>query len=357
MREKIKKSAKMLTLIGLVMLAITITGCVGKSNSNSTNFGPIHNINKGTNYTSIQSAINDASAGDQIRVESVIYTENINVTKEHLTLQGIDTGKGKPVIDTRGQGSAITLSAGWTKLEGFTMLNSNASAQPNPQDVGISIISDNNTVTNNNISSDNLGGIFLNSAHNNRIVNNNAGHSKCSCVRISLSSSNGNTLINNNVSDTWYLGITLLGSNNNRLIGNNASNNNRFFATGIELRSSDNNILADNDASNSGDRNIEIDNSQGNTLINNNISTDFSDMYTGLIGLEIVSSNNNIMINNAAYGHGMYGISFYASADNALINNNISNNRLGQINIDNKTIDTIVIGDANISHNEVYWRW
>jgi pectin methylesterase-like acyl-CoA thioesterase len=49
-------------------------------------------------YQQIQQAINNASMGDVIEVHSGIYQERLHVTKA-LTLMGIDTGKGLPVIN------------------------------------------------------------------------------------------------------------------------------------------------------------------------------------------------------------------------------------------------------------------
>jgi hypothetical protein len=66
----------------------------------STN--PVHNINKGTSYPTIQSAINDADIGDEIHVDSGTYYENVVVNKQ-LTLRGIDTGAGMPAVDAGSQ--------------------------------------------------------------------------------------------------------------------------------------------------------------------------------------------------------------------------------------------------------------
>lgn len=115
----------------------------------------------GANYTRIQDAIDNASAGDTILVYSGTYFENVNVNKR-LILRGI----GMPVVDARGSGRAITLAADGIILEGFTATKAMT---------GISVTSNNNTLTGNNASSNNgnVGyGISLQSSSNNRIYNN-----------------------------------------------------------------------------------------------------------------------------------------------------------------------------------------
>ncbi len=61
-----------------------------------TPIGPIYNINKGTSYTNIPTAISDANPGDEIHVNSGYYSQL--VINKRIILKGIDTGAGKPVI-------------------------------------------------------------------------------------------------------------------------------------------------------------------------------------------------------------------------------------------------------------------
>jgi parallel beta-helix repeat protein len=122
-------------VVGITMLALLLAG-----SANATTFTV--NASGGGDYTRIQAAIDNASAGDTILVYSGIYHENVNVTKQ-LTLRGI----GNPVVDAAGSGSAITLAAHGITLEGFTATGSGF----NPE-VGIRVTSSNNTLTGNNAS-------------------------------------------------------------------------------------------------------------------------------------------------------------------------------------------------------------
>ena len=130
-------------------------------NFNST--GRVHNINKDTNYFTIQSAIDDANTGDEIHVDSGTYHENVNVNKR-LILRGF----GMPVVDAVENGSAITLAVDGMVLDGFTATGASGS-YPN---AGIKVASNDNTLSGNNASSNNNYGILLLSSSNNTLSGN-----------------------------------------------------------------------------------------------------------------------------------------------------------------------------------------
>jgi len=121
-----------------------------------------------------------------------------------------------PVVNGGGSGSAITLSVDGIIVEGFT--TTGVTTYP---EAGIKVISNNNTISGNNASSNNHNGIFL------------------------YFFSNNNTVIGNNALNNWN-GIYMEYSSNNKVIGNNASNNWR----GIYLDYSTNNTISGNNASN-----------------------------------------------------------------------------------------------------------
>jgi S-layer protein (TIGR01567 family) len=216
--------------------------------------GPVHNINKGTNYSTIQAAINDASPGDEIRVDSGIYYENVNVTKR-LTLRGI----GMPVVNASGSGSAITLAADRIVLEGFTAIG--GGLYPN---AGIKVISNNNKLSSNNANSNNYNGIVLDRSNNNTLIGNNANSNKQN--GISLFSSINDTLSGNSVWNNSY-GIVLGSSSSNMLFGNTADSNKGY---GIILDGSSNNTLIGNNASNNFDG-IFVELSINNKIYHNNL--------------------------------------------------------------------------------------
>lgn len=100
----------------------------------------------GCPYKSIQDAVNAASDGDMISVESGTYSESVNLSKR-LTLRGVDTGRGKPVIVNNS--SVIILSANRSVVDGFVVSGS--------KEAGIHVLSWENTILGNDIRNNHLG--------------------------------------------------------------------------------------------------------------------------------------------------------------------------------------------------------
>ena len=129
----------------------------------------------GTDYSNLQAALNNASSGDVIEVQSGTYNGSVYVNKR-VELRGIDTGEGLPVINARGSGSAITLSADGIALEGFNLTNSGHCGCGN---AGIYVASNNSTISHNIAYKDRYGiyikpgkignNLFLNNLANNNV--------------------------------------------------------------------------------------------------------------------------------------------------------------------------------------------
>jgi nitrous oxidase accessory protein len=116
------------------------------------------NASGGADYSKIQDAINNASAGDTILVYSGTYFENVDVIKP-LTLKGIDNGGSKPVINAGMNGNAIKISAGNSTIDGFKAINSSMGWVT--QDFAGIKSKSNFIIITNNIASDNFYGISL----------------------------------------------------------------------------------------------------------------------------------------------------------------------------------------------------
>lgn len=122
----------------------------------------------GCNYTIIQQAIDSSHAGDIVEVQSGTYYENVYVSKK-ITLRGVDTGNGLPVVNAGLSGSGITLYANNVTLDGFNVTRSGTCGCGN---AGIKIMS-NNSIVFDNIAYKNKYGIYSANHVGNRIFNNN----------------------------------------------------------------------------------------------------------------------------------------------------------------------------------------
>ena len=207
----------------IVIVTILVLGLVGTASA--TNWSV--DGSGDADFTGIQEAINNASDGDTIIVHSGVYYENVVVDKS-VMLKGID----HPVVDAGGEGRAITLTADGITLVGFTATNSGSLWQD--KDVGIKVISSNNTITGNNASNNNRGGIELDDSSNNNITGNNVNNNHWDGIIVHDSSNN--TFIGNNVSNNRK-GIYLYDSCNNTIYFNNFINNtdNVYFYTSTTI--------------------------------------------------------------------------------------------------------------------------
>jgi parallel beta-helix repeat protein len=197
------------------------------------------------NYTTIQSAINDASDGDTVFVydDSSPYYEHIVIQK---TLNLIGEGRDSTVIDGMGVGSTVTINANNVKLTGFTIQNSSKA-----NTYGIRIIGGNENIITGNIITQNYHGIVV--------------------WPEDESESNGNIISDNIIfNNSVYLGtgISILKSYDN-LVTHNTIRNNIF---GIDLNRPGSNIITLNDITNNS-RNIYLWASSDNEISKNNLNS------------------------------------------------------------------------------------
>ena len=144
-------------------LAIILILIIGSVHGAKITVGPEDADNQ-----QIQQAIDNASIGDIIEVHSGNYMEHLSVTKA-LTLSGIDTGKGLPVVDAGGSGSVLMLMANGSTVEGFNLTGSGGCGCGN---AGLQVLSGNNTIRN-NILYKNKFGVYIHPGYiNNTFIGN-----------------------------------------------------------------------------------------------------------------------------------------------------------------------------------------
>jgi parallel beta-helix repeat protein len=208
----------------------------------------------GCDIARINDAINKSTAGDTIEVRSGLYHENIELNKK-VILRGIDTGKGKPILDGNGE-TSIILGANGSTIEGFALRNAS--------DAGILVASNDNIIKNNAINN-NSNGIKEIQSTNNSILNDTIINNKK--IGIILSKSWNNHLINNYLADNTY-GLSLISSDDN-LLWQNTIVNNKFY--GIDILNSNHNEIKANDIRNNLLIGLNLQNSLNNTLKGNNL--------------------------------------------------------------------------------------
>lgn len=198
------KLASTMSLVFLLLISVL---------AQATTIDVCESRDEGCEYISIQEAINYAEPGDTIEVHSGTYRENVNVDKP-LTIRGMDTGGGIPVVDAGSDGNSITLTADGIELEGFEVTGSGWGWM----NAGILVESDENVIVE-NVLHGNLYGIYLNASNKNIVTNNDICEN---AAGIGLASCHYNAITDNMV---------------------------RYNEEGIEIRDSDNNTISENNIS------------------------------------------------------------------------------------------------------------
>jgi parallel beta-helix repeat protein len=259
------------------------------------------------NYTTIQSAIDDALEGDTVFVydDSSPYYENVVIDKS-IILQG--ENNSNTIIDGNKNGNVIHIIADDVTISDFTLQHYGTIWY----DSGIKIESNDNTITDNNIYGNYDGacnsstGIYvINSNHNfvenNHILNNSYGIFNTDSK---LSIFSANQIINN------YDGIRILNSNNNEIKNNEFINNN----CAIVIHSSNGNSIYTNNIKLGGWVGIDLNRANTNTIKRNNI------IENNRYGLRIRWSKYNVVTENNLIQN--YEQAFLLSSQRTAINNN-----------------------------------
>lgn len=136
----------------------------------------------------IQAAIDGAKMGDTVLVESGVYRENLVVEKK-IILQG----SGRPLIDAKGFGSALTLrpEGAGSVVIGFEVTGSG----PGERDAGIRILAENCTVADNRVVENSIR-VLLQDVRDVVIERNELERNE---VGIYLETSRGNEILSNRI--------------------------------------------------------------------------------------------------------------------------------------------------------------
>lgn len=254
------------------------------------------------NYTTIQSAIDDASDMDIVFVYNGVYYENLIVDKS-FSLKG--ENKEYTIIDGDKKTNVVYISANNVQLSSFTIRNSGI-GQDYLYNGAIVIASDNNVV------------------ENIKCLDTNYG--------IWASNSDNNTLVNNYI-DAFYDGIWLDHCYNNFL------RDNTMFNSGLVIDGI--NSVHDINTSNTvndkpvyyyyNQTGITVPHDAGQVIFINCSYSMISNLsiYKATDGIGLIGSNYNVIRDNIIHGNTDFAIRLDESNHNIITQNHISNNLIG----------------------------
>lgn len=326
---------------------------------------------------SIQMAIYSANPGDIIEVSSGTYGENLQIDKP-LSLRGIDSGQGMPLIDARYLGSGVTLVADGITLEGFRVVNSPSPilkqgmlSLPVLSDAGIKVLSNGNVIRGNNVS-DSYEGILLLNCSNNTVIDNDVTRSFFTGILINNSY---DTLIAGNSVSYSLIGIATGGySFNNSISLNDVANT--FAGIGLGGSSSKNNAtynklnnvsigisIAENSSSNALNGNVIIARNYGSLdyYVGDVVVQKGENNDKGIAGIIVRDTSDNHIQSNTV-SNALTGFSVLNSKNNTLVGNSAMANNIGiylQESDSNRIIANAVTGNEESislqksSHNQI----
>lgn len=250
------------------------------------------------NYSTIQKAINDAISDNVIFVYSGVYTENLVIDIDSITLRGED--KNTTIIDGDNNGPVVKILSHSVKITNFNITNGNDNG------IELSYLSDSNhhTLIENNIIYNCGRGIYIGfNSHNNSILKNEINNIKYQGITLYAKN---NIVSDNLIKKCWKSAINCC--TDKCTIQRNTFINN---SDGIDLAGT-NNII------------------QYNTFESNNYSgihgfyddCQISDNVLINDGIELVASKYNTLENNEFYNS---GFSLHESYENDFYSNKVNN--------------------------------
>jgi len=186
---------------------------------------------------SIQTAVDNATSGDEIVIQPGTYNENIVISTGNLVIRSESGNPENTIIKARTSSAhALSVKADSVKVSGLKITGTKSSY------AGVQLSGCSNCVVENNVISNNGYGIYL-------------------------LSSKGSTVSNNEVTDNGDYGIVLGTSNDNTISGNTASDND---GRGIHLGTSDGNTISGNTVTSNGVSGLYVCPKSDSNLVFNN---------------------------------------------------------------------------------------
>ena len=321
-------------------------------------------VGPGADFASISAALSKARGGDVIEVASGTYAEAATV-KKSVTIRGVDSGSGLPVITPKGGDFLFHLTGGGAILEDLvlrgvekplTFLDVKVMIQ---KSAGILIESNGNTVS--NVSAQNLNNGLLIFGNDNEIRNsefrNNA------TAGAGVRSGSGNSFLNSIFVDNGLYGL-MLGWVNDPALANDMQ---AWFKVLRTLKNVEKNVVEGNSFTGNGFAGLILAQASfENQILDNTVTANGgtipAELMTWSRGAGIYLScgpMRNLIANNDVRGNDNSGIMIDPGVDNVFRNNKIAENAAFGITVAASTGNQF---DANVvtGHKDygiIFKRW
>ena len=339
-----------------------------------------------TSATPIQHAVDNANTGDTVYVWNGSYTDNVNISTAHLTLEG----EGRDVVSVTAAVSSHHVFNITVNYVNITGIKATGASDSNKAGVYIAA-ADNCNIAYNNLSNNNRGVVLYDSANNNIVAdniitlnpsmnillfysnNNSITHNTAngisngvellasswnkvtynnftSCSNgIYIGNSNHTIASHNTLNDSTVHGVRITSASYNNTLENNTVCLNTEEGFYLSSAGADNNITG-NTANSNGGSGVRCT-STNNTIINDNTLT--NNTYDGIW---LQESNNNTIIGNNVSLNTIYGIFLYlSSSNNTLTNNTADNNRNGITLLSDNHENDLTNNTANNNSDSGFW--
>jgi parallel beta-helix repeat protein len=297
-------------------------------------------VGSGQTYSNIQEAVENASAGDVIRVYAGTYPESISLNKQ---LSLIGNGSAVTIINRTTFAEGIYINVDRCVVKGFTIFDGITITSSNNNIINECILdgdgvfidnSDNNKIENivSNNNSDDGNGVYVYQSHYNQVLNSTCNFNDF--CGIYLKESNYNTITNTTCNSNSLEGIYLTQARYN-ILDNCITNSNahRGIHLGVEYsvarkcvtkynqvgiyNTGSENIIIECDVSSNNINGINVGNAVGNSIMA------YNNCSNNEIGIEIMGWKNNIFKYNNLMNNMEYGLEINTiSGGNFLIHHN-----------------------------------
>lgn len=346
---------------------------------------------EGSNFYRIEAALSSADPGDVIEVTSGEYLVNLNITTSFLTLRGIDTGGGRPVLRAgmstaeiertspgltemvqMSGGTPVSIRADFVTVENFVITGA---TWQKPYDTGehydlighagIRVYSDFNKIANNTFEGNDLSAIGLLNSSNNQILNNTVKGVPYGYGMILFNSHNNNIEGNDLLSNDW--GISLQRSDSNTINENDIreSINDGILAVNCNYTFITENVISRNGIESEFEGNGKGISLVGSmNLVANNVISFNRDAgislrsifweYCSVPPCGAEESYENLIIGNRIQGNGKDGVHLSKTWKNNIIDNNITENQGKGINLEESSNNTIDLNNVTKNDHGIY---